>query len=139
MNAAIRIVLILLTAVNAGPLGRDSTFQVENNVVVLTDKNIAEALLKFTPTRLLVTYYANACPVSRAWIIELEKAAQILKDQGNNITLAKVEVMTNPVWQYMKSNKVPTIILYRTGKYNETVYTGLRNAKSLVYQLKFYP
>jgi protein disulfide-isomerase A1 len=100
---------------------------VEENVLVLTDKNFDETIAKYP--HILVEFYAPWCGHCKKLAPEYSAAAGVLKDEG--IPLAKVDTtVEKEVGERFKIQGFPTLKFFTNGKDME--YGGGRTKNDIV-------
>jgi protein disulfide-isomerase A1 len=125
--------ILLLACIIGSAFTVDYGFPEEEDVLVLGDKNLKEALDKFE--FILVEFYAPWCGHCKKLAPELAKAAKELKGLDNPIPLAKVDATENPeVAKQFEVQGYPTIKFFIKGQPIE--FNGGRTAADIVNWIK---
>jgi len=91
-----------------------SAFEVENDVLVLTEENIDEALAKYSP--LMVDFYSPRCHYSNQLKPVWADAAGLMKWSLSPVTFAKFDLTTSDaVAERFEIVETPSIVLFRDG------------------------
>lgn len=125
--------ILLLACVAGAALTVDFGFPEEEDVLVLGDKNLKEALDKFE--FILVEFYAPWCGHCKKLAPEYSKAAKELKGLENPIPLAKVDATENSeVAKQYEVQGYPTIKFFIKGQPIE--FNGGRTSADIVNWIK---
>ena len=125
--------ILLLACVVGAAFTVDFGFPEEDDVLVLGDKNLKEALDKFE--FILVEFYAPWCGHCKKLIPEYSKAAKELKGLDNPVPLAKIDATENAeVAKQFEVQGYPTIKFFIKGQPIE--FNGGRTAADIVNWIK---
>ena len=123
MILSIALSLLVLSAVSS------QTITEEENVLVLTDGNFDEAILKYP--KILVEFYAPWCGHCKSLAPEYASAATTLKEKNSEIKLAKVDATKEKsLAERYNIEGFPTLKYFNQGK--DTEYTGGRKAAEIL-------
>lgn len=125
--------ILLLACIVGAAFTVNHDFPEEEDVLVLGDKNLKEALDKFE--FILVEFYAPWCGHCKKLAPEFSKAAKELKGLDNPVPLAKVDATENPeVAKQFEVQGYPTIKFFIKGQPIE--FNGGRTAADIVNWIK---
>ena len=109
------LVLLSICLRVGGQWSKDvGAFTVENDVLVLTEANIDEALAKYSP--LMVDFYSPLCHYSNQLKPVWADAAGLMKWSLSPVTFAKFDLTTSDaVADRFQVTETPSIVLFRDG------------------------
>eukprot|EP01101_Sappina_pedata_P013224 TRINITY_DN94_c0_g1_i1.p2 TRINITY_DN94_c0_g1~~TRINITY_DN94_c0_g1_i1.p2 ORF type:complete len:502 (+),score=275.24 TRINITY_DN94_c0_g1_i1:39-1508(+) len=106
-----------------------ASYEEEDNVLVLNSDNFDQAVQEFPS--ILVEFYAPWCGHCKTLAPEYATAASLLREQGSEVRLAKVDAtISNDLAQRFQVQGFPTLKYFRNGKPSE--YTGGRTSDTIV-------
>lgn len=121
------ITLSLSVDLTGNAKAKNEDFPIENNLIVLTNKNFNKALRAYK--NLVVIFYSPVCPFSAKLLPEFSKAAAILKSQ--NIVLAKVDAAEDTkLAEEYQVQAFPMVMAF--GNKVHDIYYGKRKAQNIV-------
>lgn len=122
----ITLITIILLSIKA------KHFPSKNNVIILDDNNLDDALDKYK--HILILFYAPWCGYCKKMFSDFEKAAAILKKE-DKIYLAKMDATTElKSAERFSVQAFPTLIFFKKGVPKE--YTGGRKKREIITWLR---
>ena len=121
---------LILIQIVGGQWSKDvGNFEVEENVLVLTESNLEEALAKYDP--IMIDFYSPNCQFSVSLKPIWAEAATELKWALSPVTLAKFDIKTSDmIADKYDITQTPTILLFRNGIPSR--YTGGGKSNDIV-------
>ena len=115
MKAFLWLACLINAQIVGGQWSKDvSNFDVEENVLILSENNFDEALAKYAP--IMINFYHPQCQFSASLKSVWEEAATELKWALSAVTLAKFNVRTSDmIADKYNITGTPTILLFRDG------------------------
>lgn len=133
MKFSTQLILIFVFGFIISAVLTDDDITAEDEVLVLTASNFDNAIQKHP--FVLVEFYAPWCGHCKALAPEFAAAAKKLKEENNEIRLAKIDAtIESKLAEQFSIRGYPTLKLFRDGKPSE--YTGGRTSGDIINWLK---